>query len=91
MQAMHGMIDVICMIDEALKDRKLPPMRPLYGAWKLSGKVLVRLNGEGNLEVAEESEGWPTNILSTLSLPAHSRYARSFAQDVAELAPSVTP
>ena len=88
---MHGMIDVICMIDEELKDRKLPPMKPQYGAWSLGGNHFVRLDEGGNLQMVEERSDGFQPLGPPLSLPAHPRWARSFAQDVAELVPSITP
>lgn len=87
---MHGMIDVICMIDEALKDRKLPPMKPCFGAWSLGGSHFVRLDEGGNLQLVEESSDGFHPLGPPLPLPAHPRYARSFAQDIAELVPSIT-
>lgn len=85
---MLGQHEVIGVIEKILEERGLPRMQGTFGGWKLGKRLHIGLTSGGCLAVWEESEDGYHKLSPLLQLPAHPRYARDFAQDVAELVPT---
>lgn len=76
--------DAINLIDNELAARELPALLAHYGGWSIGPQLLLKRD-DNVLSLWDWRNAEP---ISELRLPAHPRYARQFAQDLAELVPS---
>jgi len=71
-------IDIINLIDHELQSRNFPKLIAHYGFWSV-GPMRLRL--QAHVLFLENHE---TVQLNELRIPSHIRYARLFAQDLAD-------